>query len=388
MKRLLSFLLAACLCLCGCGVSNGDAVLKSSQALDMDSAGLDTLAAYAAFEHWDDYQVYFTGETHASQKNYHAHRFFLEFFHQNYGVQHLLVEGGFCSTQLLNHYINSGDEDTLAFVMENLEGTASYSQEEADFYRGLYKYQQALPTEEKLLFVGIDVEHQFSTTGFQYLFGLAHARAVMPRALKKAVEYFNTSKAPDEEEIILLLKDIEKEQKQKPGEYESFFGDDLFDFSFALSNILQGSHYYDKENKDAETYREQSIMDNFDALYKHYDRPAFFGQFGAYHSDRSPKSFTIASFLDREYEETKGRVLSIAYLYQNCYLADRHKDYRPQKIKNSALSQFLAKEYPQTSLIVKLAEGEKYGWRQEEFAGHQYGFLLQDSPAITPFESQ
>lgn len=387
MKRLLSIFLSLCLLLCACAKPDMDYIQQNSFLLDLQDEQYKDLKALAQREGWDAYQIFFTGETHATQKNFESQLYFLKFFHQNYGIRYILCEDGFCSAQLLNQYINSGNEKILQLVMKELEGTAAYSMEAAQYYQSLYEYQKNLPEEEKIVFLGIDLQHQFAT-GWQYVFSLLPSTSQpSPKVLQNLIDSFE--RAATNEEIFTLLSLLQDDIKQNPDEYRAYLNDEYFNFSFSLNGMLQSANYYAlddaKKYDEAHTLREQAIIDNFNTLYELHEKPRLFGQFGSFHSNRRPLEFSIASFLDTQYSPTIDKVLSIAYLYSDSQYADSSKDYRTQSIKNYPLAKSLAKTYSGQGVLIRLDPNNGDILKQSGFVGHQYGFLIQDSAAVKKF---
>lgn len=79
------------------------------------------------------------------------------------GWRHLFIESGYPSAQLKNRWMKSDSDDILAYIFENLQGTAGYSETTWNFYHTI---KQKYP---ETIFHGIDVEHQYRTTGQYYL---------------------------------------------------------------------------------------------------------------------------------------------------------------------------------------------------------------------------
>ena len=79
------------------------------------------------------------------------------------GLRHLFIESGYPSAQLKNRWMKSDSDDYFNLIFENTSGTAGNSETTWNFYHIIKeKYPETI-------FHGIDVEHQYKTTGQYYL---------------------------------------------------------------------------------------------------------------------------------------------------------------------------------------------------------------------------
>ena len=65
--------------------------------------------------------------------------------------------------------------------------------------------------------------------------------------------------------------------------------------------------------------REELLINNFIELYEYLPKGKFFGQFGGAHTNLSPNTKSLASYLQNNYEKTKDKVISINYEYNNSH---------------------------------------------------------------------
>ena len=92
-----------------------------------------------------------------------------------------------------------------------------------------------------------------------------------------------------------------------------YFGEKFFNISLAIRNL---------SISNSQQVREKYIISNFIEQYEYLPKGKWFGQFGGFHTQQEGaydvdgyKPF--ASYLDNEYENTKGKVISIQYDYLN-----------------------------------------------------------------------
>ena len=155
-------LAAALLALPGCGTGISDAAREylERQANPLD---LEQPLAKGSIGNVDGYRVFLAGETHTKAKDKQAEKLLVRYFHEHEGVRYLLWETGFGSGLLLDRYLQTGSADELDFYLEQLSGTMGYTQEERDFWVWLREYNAALPDQQKLHVIGLDVDHQPET---------------------------------------------------------------------------------------------------------------------------------------------------------------------------------------------------------------------------------
>lgn len=165
MKRW-SFILAVILiisfCFAGCQnqqmLSVEEYNAKYAKTIDFEK-GIDNKTFGNA-----DYRVFLAGEYHAKTKGYQTQKMLIQYLHEKQDVDYLICELGMGQGFLLDDYIQTGNEGNLIFMMEELEGTLAYTQDEYQLWKWLYDYNQQQPENDKLHIIGLDIEFQKKTS--------------------------------------------------------------------------------------------------------------------------------------------------------------------------------------------------------------------------------
>lgn len=190
--------------------------------------------------------VFLTGENHGTNMNFELKLAFLKYFNQKAGIVYLLSESGYSSACYINKYLESGDEDNLKVVYNNLKGTASYNKEEYNFWINLRKYNLTLPQDQRIRVFGIDVEHQLDTAS-SYLNDLLHGKGTLNRApldsFQKEINFMATYHVKPFD-FIHKARDLQKDIQDHPDVYKEYLGEDFFDFSMIVDNMINSIEYY------------------------------------------------------------------------------------------------------------------------------------------------
>lgn len=263
----------------------------------------------------DQYELYLTGESHGIQMNYQLMEYFAKFFVEKADVKYILLEGGYATGELLNTYLETGDEAYLYSVMKAFEGTMSYSEDELAYLKNIYDYNQTLPDDKKIQFVGIDIEHQ-RILALKYLQELIPSKAIPTQIEDIVLEIKNW-------DTSLYLSDIFiarwNESFSRCEEiYKTYLEEKYFNFKFTLNNLTVNP-------KDGFA-RESAIINNFITLYEVLPKGKYFGQWGAFHTALKQSKMTMAqpfaTVINRDYESLRNKVMSLFYLYDDCQRID------------------------------------------------------------------
>lgn len=250
-------------------------------------------------------EIFIAGESHGSVKSIDMNLYLLKYFVERGNVKYILYEDGYASAQYLNIYLDTGDESILEDLFYKIRGTMSYTMENYNFLKGVYEYNVTLEEEKKLRFIGIDKENP--------LVAIKYIRSLLPTAeptdditeefISVIKELSKSTYIDKSKEAIQLLSDGEKE-------IEKYLGKHYFDLTFTLKNLAVSEGQLD---------REELLINNFIELYEYLPKGKFFGQFGGAHTNLSPNTKSLASYLQNNYEKTKDKVISINYEYNNSH---------------------------------------------------------------------
>ncbi|HWP97604.1 MAG TPA: erythromycin esterase family protein [Syntrophomonadaceae bacterium] len=341
--------------------------------------------------------IFLSGEAHAIAQNTVMELYLLQYFNQRQGVRYLLSENGYAQAQLINQYLNTGDESILRKVYDELKGTAAWNQESYDFCVSLRKYNDSLPQEKRVMVVGIDLEHQVNTA-FLYLNTLLPSTtppASITQSIEELRKNYDNPKARKDALVTKLHDDINRHDE----DYKKYLGENYFDFTFEVENILNGIQY--KSSSQAADFREDCIRNNFVSIFNHLPEGKYYGELGLEHtylSDHGGNSSLhncLATFLNKEFAPTSGRVVSIAYFYYNTMQMTWGKTYGQTKYQDYLQDDLLNQICPGELCLMKftgsnspfnnkpfLVEDPKGGCTVDYY---QYGILIKNSPAAHPY---
>lgn len=272
-------------------------------------------------------EIYLSGETHGVSENYQLRFSLIKYFKEKAGIKYILMEDSYSGTEMLNDYLKSGDIRILDRYFKYYSYTNYiYNKDNYNNFKEIYKYNKALPDNQKLKFVGIDIEH-CTGIAFQYL------KSTIPKneAPKDIASILNELKSVNgniiarDESKDLCLK-IEKSIDENKNTYEEYFKDKLFGFRLVCDNIINAADDYsnEKSNDTFNKMRDEDMYNNLLKLHNKLPKGRYFGQFGSYHVFQHEiydvKWFT--SLLNTKGSALRGKILSICYLYSNCEAID------------------------------------------------------------------
>ncbi len=310
-----------------------DFIKKNNCVINMDENEYDS--SFKLIEpDLPNYQVYLTGEEHGVAVNTTLELMFLKYLNRYANVRYCLCEMSYATAELLNRYMETGNETILETVFKDFEGTSAWSRESYKKWVELYKYNSTLADNKKIILIGIDIEHK-PKTAFRYLNMLLPGTSP-PKDLENIIkelqgydtEYCNAS---DYEDFTRrLISDMSKNSKA----YKEYLKEDYFKFIMVLENIMDGINAYDTAEDEFLEIRERCIYENFIKIYNKLGDVKFFGQWGIWHVYQKYEGVQpIAARLNTSGSPVKGKVLSIAYVYDNCrYMADGEENYIDKKL--------------------------------------------------------
>ncbi len=120
-----------------------------------DSAPKDTI--------YSDAKIFLYGESHGSELYYEKEFESWKTCYEEQEMRALFVELPYYTAEFLNLWMKQDNDDILNEFYEDIEGTASHTEEYLDFFR---KIKENCP---ETVFYGTDVGHQHETTGMRYL---------------------------------------------------------------------------------------------------------------------------------------------------------------------------------------------------------------------------
>lgn len=289
------------------GYKSKKELFKSSSIIDINDLEFKGLSLIDS--DLDENEIFFAGENHGSIKSIEMNMYLLKYFVEKGNIKYILYEDGYCTGEFLNNYLETGDEDILSFIQDDLRGTSSYTMEHYNLLKNIYDYNLSLPEDKKLKFVGVDIEHQ-PNVAIRYIKSLIPDKKIEDENVKELVDIVKNIPKYDYNNAAKKAVEIINKNEEA---IRAYFGEKFFNISLAVRNL---SISY------GQSTREKYIISNFIEQYENLPKGKWFGQFGGFHTQQEGvedidgyKPF--ASYLDNEYENTKGKVISIQYDYFN-----------------------------------------------------------------------
>lgn len=259
------------------------------------------------------YNVFFTGEYHATPGNETINLEVLKYLNKAAGVNYLICEMQYSVINKLNKYIQNGDEGLLNEAVDVVRKKSNtYANENYyKFWQGLYKYNKDLPKDKKIQAFGIDVDFigDYTLKEMVTLIPPNEPSAEIADHIKKFKE-LSSNETPDEQEAITVLNNLKDGFGTNESVYKTFFGDNFNDFKNNLFSMINTIKYGETEDVN----RDALIYDNFMRVYNQNPKGKYYGQFGAAHIFRDDivregKTFyTLAKMLEKN---SSFKVLSI-----------------------------------------------------------------------------
>lgn len=341
----------------------------------------DDMDALKAID-FENYNVYLLGENHAIDKNADMKLNFIKFLYKNYGVRYIIDESGYCDTIMLNRFLQTGDTSILEKIIESFKRTFSYTKENYDFYIKLYEFNQSLPENEKIVIVGIDVQHNWKN-GLNVIKLLTDESKEMPDIVKSVFDTIN-KEGLNHDEMKSVLDIVDKNEFQ----FKQYFGENYLDFYFGIRSIWQSMEFYVEEDF---SLRERFIHENISDLYAMFDMQKCFGMFGGAHTMLNgtfDEDKNLAQYLNTEFEPARNKVLSIMCMYENSCYMDKYTGASISVYPNygKTLNKVLAEAVIGDYGICPVGEIKFYddSTLSDMF---QYMLCVKNSPASTPFRS-
>lgn len=336
----------------------------------------------------EKYNIYMAGEHHATSKTFDLEFYLIKYFNQNQGVRYILTESGYADAQLFNKYLETGDETILDMVMNNLEGTFAYSKETRKLYEKLYEYNKTLNNDKKIIFIGIDLQHQVET-GIDYLLTLFDENLEIPEVIKRDFEYLKllkTKKYYDFNEFKLMVESIINNSDI----YKQYIGGNYKHLKNGANNILQllECNLYDGEEWDL--LREEKLIENFINQYNEIGEEKCFGMFGNLHTilnyklDQGEK-YNLAGYLNEIYAKTKTKVASMTIMYYNSFYMDKYTG-EHRNIAQSTINEMLANSFDGNFGFLSLNKNKSIFVEDGSIDSQQYILVIKNSDAVKRYE--
>lgn len=280
-----------------------------------------------------DKKVVFTNEVHGANENADVQYKFASYLIDNWDCRYLLLEMGYAEGEIINKYIQTGDEELLknfSNIWQSKFNNVSY----IEYLKKLHAKNKGLPQDKKIIIKGVDSIENSEATGM-YIDLLIEDN---PELGKEQITALNSFKKQITEciisdvhgwggeenikNILSAVKEISDTINENNKSYKEALGGNLFSISFILNNIKHSQDfnfttaanvYSDKEwyeTRDKYTYENFKKLDEYfkmDKCYMHY------GVQHAYQKEINGVKF-LAAYLGED-DKLKDKVYSINTIY-------------------------------------------------------------------------
>ena len=353
-----------------------------------------------------DYRVFLAGEYHAKTKGYQTQKMLIQYFHEEQDVDYLICELGMGQGFLLDDYIQTGNEENLIFMMEELEGTLAYTQDEYQLWKWLYDYNQQQPENDKLHIIGLDIEFQ-KKTSVRGLSLLMDNSVTPAKEIQPLIERIKESDGTAAKEFPQALEKYPEQMKE-------IFGENFPWAEQYAKNVTATEKFFELNQSggaNAHQIRDDKMTDNlFFAMEQLPEDAKFFGQFGVEHILQSEMITTFvlqenynrfAMQLQEDNSPVKGKVCSIYLAFLKKSQSPRSTTYYPMNESEIPIDSF-QDYYAQDTFIPLDEKGSPFTRYGEEQVQDREGsdnkaamgltdyfqkiLLLPDSEACEPYQ--
>ncbi|MFA6939827.1 MAG: hypothetical protein WCQ54_02445 [Clostridiaceae bacterium] len=309
--------------------------------------------------------VILTGEYSNVSKNYQVKLSLLKYLNKKYNVRYLLENISYSQSSLLNEYLKSGDVSKLDFVVPGRIDLKEFN----DFCNKLKEYNDTLPESKKIIVIGINLEY-YSWSTFAYINSLipeSEPISEIKPFIKAYIENFKTFNNKQNQEnydgIIKTFINLHKNMEDNPAAYESYLGNRYFDFKFTVDNFVNTYKIYNAGVTDYDEV-ESIFYNNFKRIYHNLPIGKYFGQFKMEHVYQNTCVYMgdtkrFAMYLNGSDSPVGGRVLSIAYAYQNCMALTDQIDNREADVETEFTDLNLIQNISKSDITLFKLNGDK-----------------------------
>lgn len=243
---------------------------------------------------------------------------FLKYLKKETGIKYLFDEVGFSAGQILNLYLQTGDENLLKQIFESAADTDIYTKYRELYYRKLYEYNNTLAQTERIILYGIDTESPdkiHTVIYLDYLIDKIRNKSV-PSKINNIINGNRTDKDQ-------YFNNIKKSLEQNESLYKELFVEDYFYFALMIDN-----YFTDKSDYNAKL---QKMAVNFIKIYDKNPRGKYFGLF----SDTGfiEKAQTI-------YNDVNNRIM-IYEVQDTLFFKEQDKYGKIYSVNNNVLKHFI-----------------------------------------------
>lgn len=245
---------------------------------------------------------------------------FLKYLNQKAGVRFYLSDMGFSDSEIINKYLNTGDELFLKKIYSNYDGRYY------DFKK-LYEYNRTLDNDKKIKVCGIGIQENW-IHDFIYINMLINESKKPPESIKKTIYDIKNYKniITDNKSFIELTQKIHQNMETNTDDYKKYLGRNYGNFKYVIDEEINSLNVYDKisdNNNEFNKFKQSTLYKNFRNIYAKQGGK-YYGCFEI--SEASQKHMISNSIEYKHFGEILSskdspvykKVISIEFLYKNC----------------------------------------------------------------------
>lgn len=266
-------------------------------------------------------EVFLTGEIHGTTMNTELELSFLKYLKEKANIKYYLSELSYSDAYFLNKYLDTGDENILKELFEELKDTPGCTKETYNKWIKVYEFNKTLPNDKKIKVIGIDIEHQ-ENIAIHCMYSLIPKNEppekIKPLIKKLQDAYENNGVTAKFAKYFSL--NLKKDINENYDIYKEYLGEKFFDFSLINDNLCTSFKAYN-DMTNFNKIRDMQMYENFINIYNNLPEGKFYGHFGAahiYQHNMYDDTYSLASLMNNKNSPVKGKVISIIYVYNNC----------------------------------------------------------------------
>lgn len=318
----------------------------------------------------ENHKVFLTGESHSIHLNFPLQTKLLFYLNQHAGVNYYLAELPFAIGEYFNMYLESGDDKILDYIATESKGTHGENDDLFTMVKEIAEYNKSQPQENRIKFLAIDGDTN-PNIALNYIKKLTEDKQI-PDDLAAEFNMMNKFINPDlnvfeqsRPELKQFFSNWISKVESAESIYHETLGNEYDTFYFLLLSMEYGASEIEGELVNKGTFnvvREAVFKESFSYWIDKLPKDAkFFGEWGREHIYLSEVQVIdpvhyyakqiphLAQILNEEIPETKGKVLSIAYIYKNSNSFVPNSDISSVKFED---------DFDHIELLTRYAEGD------------------------------
>ena len=315
----------------------------------------------------EQYDIICKGEVHGIESNYIVDFEIIKYLAENYGFKYILIENSFVDAQYINLYLKTGDESFLDRYLLSYE----YQISKKSFYKKIYEYNKTLSEENKLIFIGNDIDLSINTTINYLNYLISNTNQSIPSEIKDTIfkikRYITTNSYKDMDfwrNHSDFIKNIIDNFCINIDLYKIFLDERFNEYRYVIESIERSYQLYVKDDYINAGYdrskRENALYKNFIEIYKNLKDSKIYVIYGEQHTVKmqgypyvSPYSSFVSRLIKNKYIDSS-KIYSIYSVYDNCISSYDRKTYElnNENMENRQL-QYASQKMVESYALVK-----------------------------------